>query len=125
MVVLQTDVTLQRPSQVAGQAAYRLSVQPHLDIWADGFDLECVPLAERFRRELNGRRQLIDGAGDVERTSSGVCVGVKSSVVNLDFVALVDCEFPILSRVLISQRREAQKHTGVVEWIDGPPLDSE
>ena len=36
VMILQSDMTLQRSSLVVGQMTYKLTVQPHLDVWAFG-----------------------------------------------------------------------------------------
>src|SRR6266446_600576 len=71
MMILQSNVTAERSSLVSAEMTYKLAVESNLDVWPCGFDLESVPLAQRFRGELDRGCQLIYGARHVQRTTGG------------------------------------------------------
>src|SRR5882724_10749956 len=115
MMILHSDVTAERSSLVGAEMAHKLAVESNLDVRPCGFDLERVPLAQGFRRELGRGCQLVHGARHVQGTAGGIRVGIKSSVIDLDLIALINGQLPILCRVLITKRREAEKDSRVIE----------
>src|SRR5258708_18130157 len=122
MMILESDVTLHWPSQVVHQMAYQISVQPHFDVRSCRLDFERIPLAQRPRCERGRWCELIDRTCRVQRTSFRIRVGVQCPVIDLDFVALVYCQLPVFGRLLLSENRQATKHTWLIECIDRPSL---
>ena len=89
MVILQPDMSFQRPALWVRKVAYGLPVQFHFNIRPNGFNFKWVPLAEGVRRKHRRCSKLIDGPGHMKRTSRCICVWVISSIVDLDFVTVV------------------------------------
>src|SRR5262245_3040489 len=79
-----------------------------------------MPLSDRGGRR--GTRKFVDGPCVVQRITKArrIRIGILTSVVNLDLVALRYRDHPIISRI-----RKANEDTGVVSQGGGAPIEAE
>src|SRR5712691_4083506 len=122
VVILEPNVALERTSSVAREKAHRRGIKDDVHAVTYHVDLEPIPLADAPRRLLRGWREGVDRARTVRRAAGGVGVGVVAPGVDLDFVALVDGEPPVVGGIAAAEGREAQEDSGVIEHARGAPV---
>src|SRR5712664_3646722 len=77
-----------------------------------------MPLA-RGRRGSR-RRKRVNRAGIVQRVMQGIRVGIEARVVDLDLVALVDWDRPVIAGI-----RKTDEHAGVIGGSRRTPVHTE
>ena len=115
MVVLQTDVALRQSIRIH-ELADLLPVEDHGDRVPLCGDLIAVPLSHRLRCQCCRGREFLHRSGHVERIAKRVRrhIRVLSRIVDLNLVSLVRRRLPVVSRIGIAKRRNADEHAGIV-----------
>lgn len=98
-MILETDVSHGRAAVVRRQLTYKRAVQPDADVPPVGLDLEGVPLSDRPRRTLIRGRERVDRARQMEWISRLTRLGIDTALVDLDLVALIDRDPPVMVRL--------------------------
>lgn len=126
MMVLQPDVTLQWAIPIL-EAAYQFAVKLDRNVITFGFDFKRIPLAYRQRSQLGCGSQFVDGTRLVQRIAErvGIDVRVFSCIVDLNLIALVHGELPVIGGIAVSQGRETEKNTRVIVRVGGSPIQLE
>src|SRR5438067_9851333 len=125
MMILKPDVALERPALNPRKLADLKAVQLHCDLRTDGVNLKAIPLPKRLRVEHRRRREQIYCTRHVKRIPRSVGCRIISSIVNLNLVALIDRQSPIVGRIAVAEYGKSNEHSRVIRSIHGSPLDSQ
>src|SRR5258708_38094025 len=122
-MILKSDVALERPTLSSGELAHLHAIQLHRDLGADCIDLETIPLPERFRVEHRCWREKIDSACHMKGIAGGIGCRIISPIIDLNLVALIDCQFPVVGWIIVAEHWEANEYAGIVGSIDSSPIN--
>ena len=79
----------------------------------------------RFQGSPRRTGESVNRAGLIERVARLASIRVVAALVDLDLIALIHRELPVVRRIAAAKRREPDEHSGIVGDVGGAPIDAQ